>query len=93
MSDSQLFEVREEQVYPNSDGADSHFELADDEILLDSYATRHGQTSATVTLVIGTPTTHEQCLAVTADDTRCQRDATEDSNYCSLSAHGPESNE
>lgn len=86
-----MYEVKEVQVYPNQQGSDSKFTLADDEILLDTAArSRAGQMSQTLVLYVAVPTTADQCMAVTSGGTRCQRDAVEDSNYCGLESHGPE---
>ena len=90
---AQRYETRTVEVYPNADDAASTFTLNENEEVLDAVATRHGQQSAAVRVVIMSPTTADRCTAVTADGTRCQNGAAEDSDYCALPSHGEDNNE
>jgi len=90
---AQRYETRTVEVYPNADDAASTFTLDKDEEVLDAVATRHGQRSAAVRVVIMSPTTASRCTAITADGTRCQNGAAERSDYCSIPSHGEDNNE
>lgn len=85
----QRYEIREVDVVPHADDVDSQFTLGNDEFVLDANGARAGQVSSRVTIYIATPTTATQCMAVTSDDTRCQREASAGSNYCGLPSHSP----
>jgi hypothetical protein len=90
---AQRYETRTVEVYPNADDSASTFTLGKDEEVLDAVATRHGQRSAAVRVVIMSPTTADRCTAVTADGTRCQHGAAEGSDYCQLTSHSENTNE
>jgi hypothetical protein len=81
---AQRYETRTAQVYPNADDAASTFTLEDDEEVMDVTAARHGQRSATVRVVIMSPTTADRCTAITADGTRCQHEANQGRDYCGV---------
>lgn len=85
---AQRYETRTVEVYPNAEDAASTFTLDGDEQVLDAVATRHGQRSAAVRVVIMSPTTADRCTAVTADGTRCQNGAADGSDFCALPSHG-----
>jgi len=87
---AQKYETRTAQVYPNADDSASAFTLDDDEEVIDVTAARHGQRSATVRVVIMSPTTADRCTAITADGTRCQNSAAESSDFCALPSHSEE---
>jgi len=84
---AQQYKTRTVEVYPNADDSASTFTLDTDEKVLDATATRHGQRSAAVRVVIMSPTSANRCTAVTADGTRCQNGAAEGSDYCQLPSH------
>lgn len=79
-----LLDIREVEVLPNADDSNGRIELEDDEQIL----TAEWRGSHRLVLAVASPTTYDRCVGLTADDLRCKRDATEDSNYCSL--HMPE---
>jgi hypothetical protein len=82
------YEVEERRVMPNASGDESHVSLAEDEYIVDTTVSRSGAMSSTVTVYVATPTTATRCMAITADDTRCQREAADGSDYCALPKHG-----
>ena len=81
---AQRYETRTVEVYPNAEDAASTFTLDTDEEVLDAAATRHGQRSAAVRVVIMSPTMADRCTAITADGTRCQHDANAGRDYCGV---------
>lgn len=81
---AQKYEVREVEVYPNTQGSERTFELADDEEILDS----EWRNAHRLVVAIASPTTADRCMALTSDGSRCQHAAKDDSDFCQIPSHG-----